>query len=187
MISCLQLVYASKYDIRFVEGYSGPVIVKARNELVYHFLTKEEDAEYLLFADTDMVFNDEILDLLLKADKDIASALYYAPYPGVNDMNPVALVLDEKGKFAPLELAEDIDPELPVEVQGVGMGFCLIKRTVLEKMAANPDLAWPFAEEIINGQWCGEDLTFCLRASEHGFKTYVIPAARAGHRKTFTV
>lgn len=186
MISCLGLVYTGKYDLRFVEGYSGPVIVKARNELVYHFLTKEPEADYLLFADTDMVFDHETLDRLLKADLPIVSALYYAPYPRVNELNPVALTLGEDGRFAPTDV-EGLDPEVPLEVQGCGMGLCLIKREVFEAMTANPDKGWPFAEDIINGQWCGEDLTFCLRASEHGFKTYIVPAARAGHRKTFTV
>ena len=133
-----------------------------------------------------MVFNDDILDRLLKADLPIVSALYVAPYPRIDELNPVALMRHEDdGLYWPLEINESdgFDPEDPIPVDGVGMGLCLIKRQVLEDLGADANKGWPFAE--VDGY--GEDLTFCIRAQEKGYQAYVIPAARAGHRKTFTV
>ena len=191
MSSVLQVVYSGKYDLQVVEGYSGPVISKARNSLAEHFLSVP-GAEYLLMVDTDMVFNDEVLDRLLKADLPIVSALYVAPYPHPDELNPVALVKHEDdGKYWPLELdtqSDGFDPEQPVLVDGVGMGLCLIKRAVVEDVGVDVVRGWPYAETEVGGYICGEDLTFCIRARENGgHSSYVIPAARAGHRKTFTV
>jgi hypothetical protein len=190
MSSVLQVCYTNKYDIQIVEGYSGPLISKARNNLATHFLVAT-DAEYLLMADTDIVFNDEVLDRLLKADLPIVSALYVAPYPHPGELNPVALVLGESGKYEPLQLddTDGYDPEQPIPVDGVGMGLCLIQRRVIEDVGVDIDKNWPFAEQVLEsvGQHCGEDLTFCLRAQERGHQAYVIPAARAGHRKMFTI
>lgn len=186
MNSVLTLVFKAKYDLHIVDGYSGPVVSKARNSLTQHFLNTP-GAEYLLFADTDMVFDDEVLDRLLKADLPIVSALYLAPYPRVDELNPVALMRHEDdGLFWPLEIdpsSDGFDPETPIPVDGVGMGLCLIKRQVMEDLGADIDKGMPFAE--VDGN--GEDLTFCLRAQAQGYQSYVIPAARAGHRKTFTV
>src|ERR1700677_745066 len=66
-----------------------------------------------------------------------------------------------------------------VELDAVGMGCCLVHKTVLEKMAETPDfrrLQW-FGREIIDheggiiGRY-GEDVAFCNRAQRAGFKIY---------------
>ena len=186
MNSLFTCAFSGKYDLQLVDGFSGPVISKARNSLTQHFINTP-GAEYLLFADTDIVFDDTVLDRLLKADLPIASALYVAPYPRIDELNPVALMRHEDdGLFWPLQVdlsSDGFDPETPIPVDGVGMGLCLIKRQVIEDLGADIDKGWPFAE--VDGN--GEDLTFCIRAQAKGYQAYVIPAARAGHRKMFTV
>jgi len=42
---------------------------------------------------------------------------------------------------------------------------------------------WPFAESIVNGTAKGEDVTFCLRAQDKGFTTWLSVDARIGHEK----
>jgi GT2 family glycosyltransferase len=67
------------------------------------------------------------------------------------------------------------------------MGLTLIRREVLEDLGADHEKLWPFAETIVDGRALGEDVTFCLRAKEKGYQTWLCGDARAGHAKTFII
>ena len=200
MMSVLGLISRSPgiYAIRPAGVQSGPLLARARNLLVQSFL--ETDDEYLLFTDTDMVFKFEDVELLVAADAPIAGALYYSVAAGV-DSGPwcTALVAssEDPDTYVPLELPEPSAPENfqgtrpvdeplePMEVAAVGMGLTLIRREVIEALAPVKRL-WPFAETNEDRGY-GEDVTFCLRAAEAGFKSVVVPQARVGHIKEIVV
>ena len=191
MMSVLSLIARSPgvFAIRPAGVHTGPLLSRARNTLVEAFLQSSDD--YLLFTDTDMVFTFEDVKTLVETDAPIAGALYYSAATGIADPWCTALVPsdDDEDTFVPLVVPEPDAatnaPAGPIEVACVGMGLTLIRREVVEALAPVRRL-WPFAETVEERGY-GEDLTFCLRAAEEGFKTVVVPAARVGHIKEIVV
>ncbi|HEY6006846.1 MAG TPA: hypothetical protein VIU40_00865 [Geobacteraceae bacterium] len=108
---------------------SGPHLARARNAAIDRFLQTED--EYLLFTDTDSVFEPADVLALLEADKPIAGALQYQIVTGV-DPWPIALVAEvadasyetedgtatfETGEYVPVTLPEV--PEPPATPEGL--------------------------------------------------------------------
>lgn len=191
---------SGRYALRPIPIECGPALAQGRNAVVESFLRTED--EYLLFTDTDMMFEARDVDLLLAADAPIAGALYYNAATGELPA-ATALVEGDDGAYAPLSLpelpgppeqgedesdedfttragawvSEQIEAGKPRTVAGVGLGLTLIRRQVVEDVRKVYAKAFEFEGDN------GEDLTFCLRAAEMGHRTVVVPGARIGHLK----
>jgi glycosyltransferase involved in cell wall biosynthesis len=178
--SVLKTLRASQHDISIISIHSGPLISRARNKALELFL--ETDAEYLLSTDSDIVWEPEAIDRLLAVNKDIVSAAYYG-HSFTEGSFPVMSVKHEGKLSRPQDFPDtDIEP-----VFGVGMGFCLIKRKVIQDLAPIKKL-WPFAEvEYGKDEAIGEDLTFCMRAAKKGHASFLLPRVRVGHMKQVTI
>lgn len=174
--------------IRPVSVSTGPLLSRARNKLLSQFL--EKDDEYILFADTDIIFEWDDLQYLLEQDKPICGSLYFTLDP--REQPVIAHLLELEGepetyRDVPIEraISEGGDPAEPFVVSGLGMGFTLIKREVIQALAdakGGIKKLWPFAETDEEKGY-GEDLTFCLRAKELGFDSWLCPKSRVGHIK----
>lgn len=177
--SILRLFTADRsYDLAINGRQSGVLISKARNELVQDFLSDERFTHFLSI-DTDVEFKESDVEALLRADLPIVSGLYYS-----RDLDgevwPVAMKYDkDSGRY--LRQREKLEGDKPVHVAAVGFGFVLVRRDVLEKVGVGP--LWPFAEILHEGRGIGEDITFCIRAREKGFRPMILPSARVGHSK----
>jgi len=195
MRSVLSLVAGSAqlgFGIRPLSVKGGPLIARARNDIVASFLADPSN-RYLLFSDTDTEWIWPHVSLLLEADRPIVGALYFSfrlTPEGEQETFPVALRADPEnpGGFEPLTEADLLDEEgdllaEPIEVDGVGMGLTLIRREVLEALDPQGRRLWPFAESDETRGY-GEDLTFSLRAKEAGYQSWLLPAARIGHHKS---
>lgn len=189
---------AGKVRLRPLGIATGPLLSRARNQLVKLFLEKND--EYLLFTDTDITFRWEDLRLLLEVcsgPRAIVGGVYFA-LDG-NGERCVAHLVELEGEpgvytDVPIErLYREVlpgrhEPADPFEVSGLGMGFTLIKREVMEALAdvrGGIKGLWPFAEteNEESGRGNGEDLTFCLRAKELGYSSFVVPEVKVGHIK----
>lgn len=118
------------------------LVERARNILAARFL--RSDATHLLFIDADIGFRPEAVMRLLKADKDIATAVYSKK--AFNWDNVRAKL--ERGDTEPV-YQQGLDfniniasPSEPIEdgfvkVLDSATGFMMIKRGVLERMAAH--------------------------------------------------
>lgn len=165
----------------------GPLISRARNMLLERFLGT--DADFLLMADTDIVFNPSDVRLLLEARKPIVGALYYGILGGNPESTfPVALSYQglpgEPGKV--LQSLDKVPSKLS-RVAAVGMGLTLIQRRVIEALEPNSALNKPFAERVYDGRHHGEDAVFCLEAKKAGYDTWLEPRARVGHIKSIVL
>lgn len=162
---------------------SGPLISKARNQIVGSFLDGLKDSDHLLFVDSDIQFFPEDVDKLLKADRPIISGLY----AGLN-FDGSSFPVGSKRVNDRLEQLtwEELPKSGITTIVACGMGFCLIKREVLGTLAGQRKgrRLWPFAELEIDGEAMGEDITFCTRAEAFGFKTYLDVDVPIGHYKT---
>jgi len=172
----------------FVTQYSGPNISGPRNEAVEGFLST--DAEWMLWLDSDMFPDPDLVDaLLFNASPDkapIVGALCY----GINDdaLFPTIyqLARTEQDTYVTVKHQGPIPEATMLQVAATGAAALLVHRSVYEAMAArefNKVYPW-FQETELFGRPCGEDFTFCLRAGQCGFPVYVNTAVEVKHHKS---
>jgi len=151
------------------------LITKARNMLVADFLAS--DATDLLFVDADVIITaDDVMRLLaLSGDKDITAGAY--PRRSKDKKFFTDLHFTDDGK---LEFADGM-----LRVKRIGTGFMLIRRHVLETLrdrhpewrcynnVLERDEHAIFDFQIQDGEYYGEDYTFCNRAAEEGFTVHL--------------
>lgn len=142
---------------------------QARNSIVQRFLAS--DAEYLLWIDSDTLWEEGDIQLLmdtLDAGADIATGIQFATsehhMPLIRKLNLALGVMEPFYKLP--------NDTKPFPIGGCGFGFVLMKREVLEKIKE----PW---FEFRSG--FSEDLYFCVRALQAGFKIYANPTVMVGH------
>jgi len=160
------------------------LIADARHKLVARFLAS--DCSDLVFIDADLSWQAQ--DLLRLASHD-------TPF--------VAGVYQRKSR-AKIDFAVKFGPGIAMDAQGLvaaeraGTGFMRLRRDCLDKMvAAHPalrlrDPAAPdgdrfyalFDTAIVDGQFVGEDFTFCDRWRALGGQVLVDPALNFAHHGT---
>ncbi len=140
----------------------------------------ELDYTHILWIDNDIRFDPWMLDRLLEHDEDIVGAGYLEG--GKNFLSAGYFNEDRVGS---LDLLCKVQGEKLIKVDFIGMGFCLIKRGVFESMPAT----WfvPIDGKNFEGKTIpfGEDVSFCKRLAEHGYKIYLDPRItnEIGHEK----
>lgn len=160
----------------------GPRVASGRNGLIREFLLT--DAEWFLGIDTDQYWAPEDLRRLLDAAdpvrRPIIGGLVFADQGG--QLFPTMYKLGDEGSF---HVALDYPRDSIVEVDGTGAAFIMIHRRVIERMATKYPEPFPWYQEtVVNGVDRGEDLTFCTRARELGYKIFVHTGVKVGHVKT---
>jgi hypothetical protein len=156
----------------------GSDIALNRNKLVEAFL--HSDCENLLFVDTDMVWTVPQVIRLLDDDRDIVGALMTKRSP------PAIPAFGIFGELNPGEKASLVGrgrfyTDRLFEVDFVGGAFVLIKRKVFETIPA----PWFLQHEKVWGdkhQPVAEDIYFCWKAREYGFKVWVDGRVQVGHK-----
>lgn len=154
----------------------GSLIYTSRNDLAAKSV--KIGADYVLWLDSDMTFSPDILVRMYKTltenDLDIVTGLYFRRVP------PYSPVLFDK-----LEMTDDgckwtdfKDKPLPnglFEVGGCGFGCVLMSTQVfLDVQGKHHDMFGPINR-------VGEDLSFCWRARDCGYKIVCDPSIICGH------
>lgn len=189
------LVKMVTYSMQFpglVAGYvrrtGGPRVYAHRDALVRHFLN-ETDASWLLQIDSDMVFHHTLLQSLISIadpqDRPIVAGHCYM-LRGESGPLPTMWAEDPNGR-GPIDLISQEGYPIGevIEVGATGGACILIHRSVFEKIqATNPNYPFPWYEETLVGDKpIGEDITFCIRARQHGFPIFVHTGLDIGHMK----
>ena len=136
----------------------------------------KKDYDYIMWIDSDQVFEPNDFFKLLEHDKDIVSGLYLRKPQGdtLNDIPIEFACFNEDGKML---YTNEVNGELR-KVWSNGMGWMLIKKGVFEK------IEYPWFGPIIEGLgFHGEDVSFQLRAKDVGFDSYVDTSIIVGHEK----
>ena len=137
-----------------------------------------------MWIDSDVLFRPEHIVGLVNQNVDIVSGLYLMEggkyFAVVKDWDEE--FFKKNGYFQFLTQKDIKDNEELVEVTYTGMGFVLIKKGVFEAL----EYPWfePKRQEI--GEMCdfsSEDVGFCLKAREKGFKIIVDPKIIVKHEK----
>lgn len=148
----------------------GLSLVYAAREQAAKYLL-ESGCDSLLFIDSDMVVPMDLVPRLIEADKDIVSGLAFKRVPGYEPCT--FKKCDREGTEFYLDYPKGL-----IEVQGVGMACTLIKRKVFEILQT------PYFFPMPN---IGEDLAFCVRAREAGFRIFCDTELICGHCNTEVV
>ena len=147
---------------------SGTLAHVARDKIAKKAIN--EDFSHVLWLDADMIFSPDILEDLAFSGKRFISGVAAARRP------PHMICL-----FRDLDLnsLKHVEPEEltgePFEIAGCGFACVLIETESLRAVClAHKTCFLPMADY-------GEDLAFCLRARQMGYKIFADPAVRLGH------
>ena len=138
----------------------------------------KKDYDYIMWIDSDQVFEPNDFFKLLEHDKDIVSGLYLRKPKGDNLSDiPVFFACfsaPDKGLFT-----NEVNGELRT-VYANGMGWMLVKKGVFEKI----DYPWFYPINTNDGVGIhGEDHSFQIRAKEAGFDSWADTSIIVGHEK----
>lgn len=154
----------------------GSLVYMARNDLAKQAV--KMGADYIFWLDSDMVFDADVLERMLETmesnNLDILSGIYYRRVP------PYTPVLMDKLELKEDEMCDHTEFEkLPeeglFEVGGCGFGCVLMRSEVIV------DVYGKFHQAFNPLRGAGEDLSFCIRARECGYKIYADSSISLGH------
>ena len=154
------------FDYHFL-SHEGSAIHHMRERMVKKAI--ELGCTHILFIDSDMQFDKDVVLKLLAHDKDIIGAVY------------------NQRKLPPTPVVKLIsvgaDLEGLNEVQAVGTGFMLIKLSIFDFL---PE-PWFFWESNSDGDLVtSEDYWLCRLARDKGFQVWVDLSIKVGHLGQFT-
>jgi hypothetical protein len=155
----------------------GTIIQNQRADLCLDAM--REGCSHILFIDSDMTFPQDMVQRLLKHDVDIVAANCARRRMPTG---PTAQNYDENGvRTMVYTMPDSTGLE---EVGSIGTGIMLIKKEVFHNMS-EPwfDMPWQTGKR----GYMGEDVFFCKKAQELGFKVYIDHdvSKEIGHIGTF--
>jgi GT2 family glycosyltransferase len=170
VISLLATVERGKVEPMIV---TGSLVYDARDAIAQHAV--DNDYDYVLYVDSDMVFNAEDLKRLLAHQVGICSGLYVTRDGEDRNVAYNKIITRRRFPYRAPKLIEDSSTSGFAPVSAVGFGFCLIKCSVLKSMFKHyKSLFEPF-------KGVGEDVAFCIRARRLGYKTFIDRDVKLGH------
>jgi len=144
------------------------------------------EVDYVLMIDSDQIFTYNCFTQLLKLNVDFVSGVYLMD--GGKNTCIVKKLDDEyflsRGTYKFISKEEILKYNEPFKITGyVGLGFCLIKPYILEKI----EYPWfaPILKKYHNGvqEIKSEDASFCEKLINAGIDLYIHPKVIVGHEK----
>ncbi len=147
----------------------GASVARNRNSIIR--LAMQNQCDYLLFLDDDMVFNPDLFYQLFSHNKEVVTAHCLIRYPpfksalvdGINLNNDLIL--------------HDLKPEEKglIKIWAAGLACTLINCRVLEKFEQYTSIGWLHHDEL------SEDISFYMQLHEAGFDSYCDLDCHVGH------
>ena len=173
---CQSLATLEKTGPTVVAFQVSSLIYTARNNLA--LMALEQEADYILWLDSDMVFpsgtlRHMIAEIEKQGEDVILTGAYFRRNP------PFSPVLYDKLEIDPEKGATWAEtttiPDEMFEVEGCGFGCVLVPTAAVADVSAKyKDLFGPILGT-------GEDLSFCWRARQCGWKILCDPRIELGH------
>jgi len=159
-------------------------VTKARNMVLgENKLLDGEPYDYMMWIDSDTVWKPEHIDELILADKDIISGLV-----PIDDGNNFGVGhFRRNGRLESLNWSQPL-ALAPMEVGYAGFAFLLVKPGIFEQLGYPYFMQTPLMVEGTDQPTLyGEDVEWCLRVKQLGFKIWAHPSVVLGHEKTMTL
>ena len=141
--------------------------------------------DFMMWIDSDIVFKPQDFYALLNRSQDIVAGLYMMDggknFAAVKDWDEK--FFEKNGCFQFLS-PQDIEKKKDLmEVDYSGFGFMLVKLGVFESL----EYPWfqPLFHEIAHMRdFSSEDVSFCKLIKAKGYKIFIDPTVRVGHKKS---
>jgi len=169
-------------DVKFQQS---SLVYDSRNRLCEYAIDNEYD--YVLWLDSDMTFNEDMLIDMLKDLKDskgqydAVAGIFFARRPNFEPCVWTKIRLSNVPEEAIIERVEDV-PSEPFEIDACGMAAVLMHIDVI-KAVSKYGSGMPFSPMI----GFGEDVSFCIRARKLGYNFLCDPRIKVGHMARTTV
>jgi GT2 family glycosyltransferase len=163
------------YTPHFPTGFPTQ-IASVRNNLVYQALS--DNCSHVLMMDTDQVHPPDTITRLHAIDADIASGVVHRRYP---PFDPI-FFRGSRGNYKHVP-DDDVYSGDIIEVDLTGCGCIMYKAEVFESLPA----PWFVTAEDESGKVIGEDIYFCEKAREAGYRIFVDTGLWIDHISTFRV
>ena len=147
-----------------VEIKAGTLVYLARNSLACKAIN--DGYTHILFLDSDMVFDETVVEDLLFCGKDFVCGAFQGrrrPYGSCIFTS-----------LRPVERVKHYGAE-PFRVEGCGMACTIISTEILKNVQEK------FGTTFMPTAEFGEDLAFCWRAMQTGAEVWCDPSVRIGH------
>lgn len=173
--------YTSEYSSQVNAAREATIMSsRALNVFCKEPLHGEATYDKIIWIDSDISWTVDDFIKLYKSNLDIVSGIY------LNEYGIPLFSYDEDSVYFTDESWKN--KTYPFEVFGVGFGFVAMKSGVFENIprpwfntvfqeVANKDTG-----EVFYLPW-GEDLSWCKKAKEQGYKVYIDPSIRVTHHK----
>ena len=145
---------------------AGTLVYLARNRLANKAIN--EGFDRVLWLDSDMVFQPDIVDALEFCEKPFVCGAFQSRRP------PYSSCVFKDIRLKSLERVKEYGLR-PFQVDGCGFACVLMKTEVLDAVSRKHGKCFTPMEDY------GEDLAFCIRAKEQGYEIWCDPTARVGH------
>jgi len=176
--------FKSIYDLIVPEGYEtqfqffyGYNVEQVRN-LIADWIVKGS-YDYLLAIDSDISFAPDTLVKMINHDVDVVSGIYIQRF---HDRHVIEIFeTNDKGGYNHMPYEKIKDKGL-VQVGAVGMGCVLIKKQVMV------DIGYPqfvYRTALDHNETFSEDLDFCHKANQKGFKIYADSSILCDHTGSY--
>ena len=148
---------------------AGTLVYMARDRLACKAIN--QGYTHVLWIDADMVFTEELLEDLQFSGKDFVTGI------AVSRRKPFSSCLFKSTDLEHLERWGDVDtmPKNTFEIAGCGFACVLISVDILKAV----QLRFGTCFTPMNSY--GEDIAFCRRAKELGYRIFAEPAVKVGH------
>ena len=161
----------------YPHGRFAETLAEARNSLVEQ--AQWEGCSHLFMMDTDQVYPADTLTKLRSHGKDICGVLVQRRYP---PFDPIFLRREKGGgRFYAIPDEEMFSGKL-VEIDATGTGALLFNMAIFEKI----EEPW-FKVEVNPEGRTGEDVYFCMKAKEAGFRIFVDTSIEVDHLTTIAI
>ena len=156
-----------KVEMLIPRSYSVDV---ARNIIAKY--AQEHKFDYIMWVDSDIIIPKDTLVKLLSHEKEIVSGVY--SYKRLNGGEVVAKRFIDKKKedYQDIKISEIKEASGLMQIDGMGFGCVLTKVSVFDKI--------PFPWFIYT-QDMGEDIFFCRKAMNEGYKLWLDTDVICGH------
>lgn len=145
---------------------SGTLVYLARERIAHRAIN--EEYTHVLWLDSDMIFTPNILDDLMFSGKSFVTGIYHARRKGYASCIFKSIEINKIERF-------DEYPNETFEIAGCGFGCVLVEAEILKAVCLNKGTCFTPLKSL------GEDIAFCQRAREMGYKLYCEPSVVCGH------
>ena len=206
MINIVPILGNKGIQTSFAFIYNDSLITNARNKLASIFV--KHDFTHMLFIDADIGFDANDIVSMIEADKGVIAGVYPKKVmnwervkEAVKNDVPTDQLEFHAGDLVinllDYEREKAVKINEPVEVTGLGTGFMLIKKEVMEQLKDKVDTYLDDDETVLYEYFflkkdpvlrkqLTEDYAFCGLCRENGISIYAAPWVRLNHTGTYT-